>query len=176
MKRRLSTPYGRAAMVLLILLIGVLGFYIGRALMVPVPVTDAEARAKVTEISASTYSTPEELCEHALFDQKCAQDSEREKNFQPPTDITIVCTWPMGGGGGSRVVEVESVTDDGQPYRSSVIVSRDFNTLSVWSLPYWDDMSIRPVPDHTKQDPPEQFPAEVSSKVAYDPCDIDPTP
>lgn len=113
------------------------------------PVTDAEARQLLSHIHSVGVSDPDEVCRFALFDKKCQRSIDAGLAEQVGSQQTIVCTWPLTGGDGTRVVEVENINADGQRYRTSVAVSWDSTQLTAWPMPYWayptDDLPVDPI-------------------------------
>lgn len=136
------------------------------------PVTDAEARELVRTINSVALSDQDQLCQYALFEQKCLRMIDDGLQEQIGTMPKLICTWPLTGGDGTRVVEVENTNEEGKRYRTSVAVSRDFTRLTAWPMPYWV-FPTREVPDETlKNNGTGSLPDAVivGGDKDYDPC------
>ena len=163
------------------LLIGLFltAFALWRHFQIPVPVTEAEAREFILEVNDRVNETPQEFCKLALFEKKClrtAQDPDVIDGTDdgpapaPQSAPTVVCTWTLKSAADTRVLEIENIDHNGDPYRTSFAVSRDGKELKGWPMPYWD-FPTRQVPDALSGGPtPTVRPDEVDLGIEFDPC------
>ncbi len=136
------------------------------------PVTDTEARDFAAKVNSVALSDPDELCQYALFDKKCQREIDNGLKEQIGSEARIVCTWPLKGGDGTRVVEIENVNTEGKSYRTSLAISRDASRLTAWPMPYWE-YPTRDIPSidpdtNVVEDLPDRV--EVGGQGNYDPC------
>lgn len=154
--------------VLTVIISVVAAFLVWRAMYSPPEVTDAEAREFLTKVDEIGLHDPGAACDEATFPSKCQEVVLDSEGSVLNAASNIVCTWPLSGSGGARVVEIENAQPDGTRFRTSVSVSRDGKTLTGWPMPYWV-YPTRDVPEATTSST-DELPSDVDLGSGFDPC------
>ena len=156
-----------------VVVVVIAGFLVWRAVYHEPAVTDHEARQFVSDIDSAVASKDTDLCALATFSKKCGRLLENNtQEISPAQKLEIVCSWPLKGGDGTRVVEANGEDSTGKKFRTSIAVSRDMGKLSAWPVPYWLYPSREIPAAGDASSTPSTFPDQVATDVSFDPCTI----